>query len=52
LLERHPQPGIRLKQQRRGEKQHSLNHQVCSFQTVSAEGFTPRACAEFVLKVI
>lgn len=28
-LERHYQPGIRLKQRRRCEKQHSLNHRVC-----------------------
>jgi transposase InsO family protein len=29
VLERQHQPGIRLKQQRRDEKQHSINHQVC-----------------------
>ncbi|MEO6308979.1 MAG: hypothetical protein ABIO96_08475, partial [Nitrospiraceae bacterium] len=27
-----------------------MNHQVCSFQTVSPEGFTPMRCANFVLK--
>jgi hypothetical protein len=50
LARAHQQPGVRLKPQRRGEEHHALNHQVCSFQTVSAEGFTPRACAKFVLK--
>jgi len=30
-LERHHQQGIRLQQQRRGEAQRALNHQVCSF---------------------
>jgi hypothetical protein len=28
-----------------------MNRKVCSFQTVSTEGFTPMRCANFVLKV-
>ena len=50
-LERHHQPGIRLKLQRWDEEQHALNHHLCSFQTVSPEGFTPRTRANFVLKL-
>ena len=45
LLERRHQQGSRLKQQRRWEKHHPVNHHVCSFQTVSTEGFTPLCCA-------
>ena len=52
MLKRRHQPGIRLKQQKRSEEYHSLNHQVCLFQTVSAEGFTPFWCANFVLKIL
>ena len=48
-FERHHQLGIRLQHQRRGEEHHSINHQVCLFQTVSTEGFTPHNCAHFVL---
>ncbi|MCC2643970.1 MAG: family transposase orfB [Nitrospira sp.] len=50
LARRHHQAGIRRKQQTWCEEQHSLNDQVCLFQTVSTEGFTPNHCAKFVLK--
>jgi hypothetical protein len=40
MLKRRHQPGIMLKQQKGGEEQHSLNHQVCLFQTVSTKGVT------------
>jgi len=43
MLTRRHQPGIRLKQQKGCEEQHSLNHQVCLFQNVSTKGFTPSA---------
>ena len=49
-LEPHRQPGIRLKQQRRGEEHHSINHQVCSFLCLTG-GVHPRVCAKFVLKI-